>query len=202
MEADRLPRLILGPFDVVRKNGTAVVVIPDVLTGSVVGDIKNWASLSFTQQLQDFALIANPANAEERQAGRTTLFCATQAIGCRARRIPANARHRSADRFRPRSPRRAAMCTMPSPITSRPLTNSKRRRIGRRHEREIFPAFPNIHPGRILKEYSAQRILRLFAEDNLLRPDHWGSAEPARSESIGKRYPTVLQGHSALKETH
>jgi predicted XRE-type DNA-binding protein len=58
-------------FDVVRKNGTAVVVIPDVLTGSVVGDIKNWASLSFTQQLQDFALIANPANATSvKRAGR------------------------------------------------------------------------------------------------------------------------------------
>ena len=46
-------------------------MIPDVLTGSVVGDIKNWASLSFTQQLQDFALIANPANATSvKRAGR------------------------------------------------------------------------------------------------------------------------------------
>jgi hypothetical protein len=51
-------------FDVVRLDGSTTQVIPDVLTSSKVGDIKNWASLSFTQQLQDFALIANPSSAK------------------------------------------------------------------------------------------------------------------------------------------
>jgi hypothetical protein len=47
-------------FDIVRLDGSTATVIPDVLTGSKVGDIKNWGSISFTRQLQDFQIISDP----------------------------------------------------------------------------------------------------------------------------------------------
>ena len=50
-------------FDVVRLDSSTVQVIPDVLTNSSVGDVKNWADLSYTKQLQDIALVSNPSQA-------------------------------------------------------------------------------------------------------------------------------------------
>jgi hypothetical protein len=62
-------------FNVTRADGSQVVVIPDATTASVVGDIKNWQSLSYTRQLQDFALVANPTNAREvRSSERVTVL--------------------------------------------------------------------------------------------------------------------------------
>lgn len=47
------------PFDVMNdSSGEWETVIPDILTPTVVGDAKNWASLSYTHQLQMFNRIA------------------------------------------------------------------------------------------------------------------------------------------------
>jgi hypothetical protein len=51
-------------FDIVRLDGSTTQVIPDVFSAAIVGDIKNWETLSLTQQLSDFSLIANPARAQ------------------------------------------------------------------------------------------------------------------------------------------
>jgi hypothetical protein len=48
-------------FQVAHRNGRKVTwesVIPDILTGALVGDAKDWKDLSFTEQLRDFHTIA------------------------------------------------------------------------------------------------------------------------------------------------
>ena len=57
-------------FQVQHDDGKWYDVIPDVLTGSVVGDAKDTKSLSFTQQLQDFFAIAKPTRVAHRNRVR------------------------------------------------------------------------------------------------------------------------------------
>jgi hypothetical protein len=57
-------------FVVTRMDNTDVEVIPDVVQSDVIADIKNVKTLSYTQQLRDFALVADPDKAKAvRQGG-------------------------------------------------------------------------------------------------------------------------------------
>ncbi len=57
-------------FTVTRTDNTVVEVIPDVVHAGVIADIKNTKTLSYTQQLRDFALVADPDKAKAvRQGG-------------------------------------------------------------------------------------------------------------------------------------
>lgn len=50
-------------------DGKVVEVIPDVVTPDVIADIKNTKTLSYSRQLQDFALVAHPSKAAEVRQG-------------------------------------------------------------------------------------------------------------------------------------